>query len=195
MQFRLFIEGSDYFLLLGFGFGLDQFHGPFHRNRQRVVGLGNRHEPAFVFDIRAETSCRSNDFLSFVSADYARQLEKLQGLFQADFFHRHAFLQAREGRFLLVLGIAFLDHRTETPQFHINFLAASRIHAKQAFPAHFLRVFGGVFHLFMERLVEVGNHLVPFHFPLGDFVELFFHIGGETVIHDGGEVFYQELVD
>ena len=52
-----------------------------------------------------------------------------------------------------------------------------------------------LFHDGFKVLIEVLHHVGPLLIAFGYAVEILFHLGSEVVIHDGGEIFHEEVVD
>ena len=149
------------------------------------------------FEIRAEgTACGDELGSVFGGAEGAREgghSELLQGFFNSDGFFGFALRKRSEagllaGRFFVV---AKLDEATVATDFGINWAAGFGVFAEFAG----VIITGGVVgfdDFFFEWAIEIAKHFDAFEFVLGDFIEVFFDVGGEFIINDIVEIVGQE---
>ena len=68
------------------------------------------------------------------------------------------------------------------------------MYAQITFPRSLISGFDRVFYTFMERLIEITDHIRPFFQSLGNFVELFFNGRSKMKVDDLFKILYQEII-
>ena len=174
----------------------NELYGLVERDGQWVLSLFERGKHVVVRHVGAEAACAYDDGLGLEDAQVAGQLEKLQCFVEGDALHALLLGQLGEAGLLLIVGRTDLYDGSEASDFHEHGASALRVDAQLALAGLVLctvvqGLFYGGFEVFVERL----HHLCPLLLALGNAVEVLFYLGCEVIVHDGGEVLHQEVVD
>ena len=92
---------------------------------------------------------------------------------------------------LALVAFSLLDIRAVLSELGHNRLAVSRIIAEISADMAVFLVIEHLFHLLVERRVELSYHIVPYQFAVSDLVEILLDIGGEIISQDRVEILYQ----
>ena len=139
--------------------------------------------------IRPEPADADHHLFLLELADGTRQRKQVERLFERDRSDQLPFSQARETRFLRIVGIADLGDRAETSDFDVNRLAALRIGSEQmGLTASDRLAFERPIHRRMELFVELTDHIDPTFIPFGNFVELLFDHRRKIIVHHIGKL-------
>ena len=105
--------------------------------------------------------------------------------------------QAGEAGFVrIAFGATDLGDGSEPTDLHKDRFTAFGIGAQQTGLIALHRLaFEGLIDFGVEGAVKFFQHIHPAFGPFCDFIELFFDGGREVVVHDGGELFVEEVGD
>ena len=173
----------------------DEFDGALGCDREGVFVFGNRHELFAVLHIGTKTTCTDFDHLVFKFAKFSGQFAQFEGFFEGDGSQTLIGRQPCKTRFVFAFSAANLNHRAITADFHTHRLTAFGIIAEIAFAdASFAALSQHGVDLGFQISVESANEFRPIFGTFCHEVEIMLDIGGEVVVHNGGEFVHQEVI-
>lgn len=195
LELRVFVELLQVALFLCLALLLDEADSCVECYGHRVLVLRQRYVLLVVQHVRTEASCAYGDGLALVFTDGAWQFEQFECFLQRDGLHALVGRHLCEAWLLVVIGCAYLHHRTVATNLHEHGVSAYGVGAQLTFTSLVLRA--GVHHLVYGRLkllVEVLHHVCPLLLAVGNLVELLLYLCREVVVHDSREVLHEEVV-
>ena len=141
----------------------DHLHSLLKRDLHRIHFLGDAY--IHLADIDIWTIFAGTDLydIAIKFSKFTRQTEQFQGFFKRNGFQTLFSLELRKSRFLLILGTAYLDNRTETPDFNGYRFAGLRVVAQDTFTyAMYVVCIQALFYLWLKILIETAYNLCPF---------------------------------
>ena len=175
---------------------VDQLDSLIEGDGHRIGILRQRGIFLLVQHIGTKAACSDNDGGSLVVTYGARQLEQLQSLVERQRLHAFFARQLGKQRLLNIFSRTNLNHRTKTTNLHEYRLSALGVLTQLTLAS--LTLLTGIHGLFNHRfevLIEGFHHVLPLFLTLGYSVEVLLHLSGEVIVHDGGEIFHQEVID
>ena len=116
------------------------------------------------------------------------KFEEFKSLFESDALDQ---LSRGEACVLLAVAVSFLYIWTVLAETCHQWLAVLRIDSEFAAHMAVLSVAESLLHLSMEWTVEFADHAVPYHFALGNLVEVLLDVCCESIVKDGLEILYK----
>ena len=176
--------------------GIDQLNGTVEGDGHWVLVLRNGGVHLVVKNVGSKSSGTDCHALAFIFAYGTGHLEEFESLLQRDGLHTLVGGKLCKARLFVVVGCANLHYRTVAAYLYEHRMTALGVVAQLAFACLVLRTC--IHHLLYGRLkfsVEVLHHVGPLLLAVGYLVELLLYLGGEVIVHDGGEVLHEEVVD
>ena len=126
----------------------------------------------------------------------AREVKQLDSLLECQGLDALSPLERSKTRFVFIVSSAHLHQGSVAANLHHHRQPCLGIVAQSALTHLVFKPQGRhITDAGMEALVEVGDLLVPHYIALGHLIELILDFGSEVIVHNGGEILHQEVID
>ena len=175
---------------------LDDFYRTFQRHSHRILIFGNRSVRLCMQHIRSESSYANCHRCTFIFSHSAWKFEQLECFFERNCRDALSLFQTRKfGCFIITFATTDLHHRTIATNLHTHHTTTFWFIAEMSFTHTCFRAFfHHTIHLRIERITERTNNIRPFLLTFCHTVEIVFHLCGEIIVHETGEVIQQKVI-